>query len=146
MTLWGSRFAGKLDPAAWKLNASIGFDQRLALQDVRGSLAWARGLQKAGVLLLQEAELIRSGLQAIQAEFEGGIFAFQEGDEDIHTAVERRLGELIGPTAGKLHTGRSRNDQVSTDLRLWLLDHSRRWTRPWLDYSWLCWSAPKATW
>ena len=72
MTLWGSRFSGKLDPAAWKLNASIGFDQRLALQDVRGSLAWANGLQKAGVIAAEEGEQIRSGLQAIQAEFEGG--------------------------------------------------------------------------
>jgi argininosuccinate lyase len=123
MTLWGSRFSGKLDPAAWKLNASIDFDQRLALQDVRGSLAWANGLQKAGVIAAEEGEQIRSGLQAIRAEFEGGTFAFQEGDEDIHSAVERRLGELIGPAAGKLHTGRSRNDQVSTDLRLWVLDY-----------------------
>jgi len=123
MTLWGSRFAGKLDPAAWKLNSSIGFDQRLALQDVHGSLAWANGLQKAGVLASGEAEQIRSGLQAIQAEFEQGTFAFLEGDEDIHSAVERRLDELIGPTAGMLHTGRSRNDQVSTDLRLWMIDH-----------------------
>jgi argininosuccinate lyase len=90
---------------------------------VRGSLAWARALQKAGVISNDEEQQIHAGLQAIQVEFEQGTFAFQESDEDIHTAVERRLGELIGPAAGKLHTGRSRNDQVSTDLRLWLLDH-----------------------
>ncbi len=121
--LWGGRFSGKLDPAAWELNASIGFDRRLARQDVRGSLAWAGALEKAGVLEEKEAAEIRSGLLAVDAEFEKQAFIFQESDEDIHTAVERRLGELIGPLAGKLHTGRSRNDQVATDTRLWLLDH-----------------------
>jgi argininosuccinate lyase len=105
------------------LNASLGFDQRLAQQDVGGSIAWAQALEQAGVLTQAESEFITIGLQAIQSEFEEGIFQFQESDEDIHTAVERRLGELIGPVAGKLHTGRSRNDQVATDLRLWLLDH-----------------------
>ncbi len=123
MTLWGGRFSGKLDPAAWQLNTSIGFDRRLALQDVRLSLAWATALEKAHVLSLEEAAQIRSGLQAVLAEFESQGFVFQESDEDIHTAVERRLGELVGPLAGKLHTGRSRNDQVASDLRLWLLDH-----------------------
>ena len=121
--LWGGRFSGELDPAAWKLNASIGFDQRLALQDVRGSAAWARALAQAGVLSGEEAGLIQDGLMNISAEFQQGSFKFKDSDEDIHTAVERRLGEFIGPVAGKLHTGRSRNDQVATDLRLWLLDH-----------------------
>jgi argininosuccinate lyase len=111
-----------MDPAAWKLNASLPFDQRLALQDVRGSLAWAQALEQAGVLTRAESAQICTGLEAIQGEFESQEFAFQESDEDIHTAVERRLGELIGPVAGKLHTGRSRNDQVATDLRLWLLE------------------------
>jgi argininosuccinate lyase len=123
MKLWGGRFSSKMDPAAWALNASLSFDQRLALQDVRGSIAWAQALEQAGVLAPTESELITVGLQAIQSEFEEGIFQFQESDEDIHTAVERRLGEMIGAEAGKLHTGRSRNDQVATDLRLWLLDH-----------------------
>jgi argininosuccinate lyase len=122
MTLWGSRFSGKLDPAAWRVNTSLPFDQRLALQDVRGSLAWAQALEKAGVLTRDESTQICAGLDAIRREFESQGFAFQESDEDIHTAVERRLGELIGPAAGKLHTGRSRNDQVATDLRLWLLE------------------------
>ena len=126
MKLWGGRFTGKLDPAAWELNASIGFDRRLALQDVRGSLAWARALQRAGVLAQEERDQICSGLQAVYSELESHTFAFREGDEDIHTAVERRLSEIIGPLAGKLHTGRSRNDQVATDLRLWLLDHLGR--------------------
>jgi argininosuccinate lyase len=123
MTLWGGRFAGKIDPAAWELNTSIAFDRRLALQDVRGSQAWARALEKAGVLTAQECAQICEGLETIKEEFESSSFDFQESDEDIHTAVERRLGELIGPSAGKLHTGRSRNDQVATDTRLWLLEH-----------------------
>ncbi len=126
MKLWGGRFSGSLDPAAWELNASIGFDQRLAHQDVRGSLAWARALEKANVLSPAECTGLCHGLETILKEFEAGAFPFQESDEDIHTAVERRLGELIGPLAGKLHTGRSRNDQVATDLRLWLLDHFPR--------------------
>ncbi len=122
MTLWSGRFKGKLDPAAWALNASLPFDQRLALQDVRGSIAWACALMDAGVLSKVEAAMITTGLETIAGEFETGEFIFREDDEDIHTAVERRLGELIGAMAGKLHTGRSRNDQVATDFRLWLLD------------------------
>ena len=122
MTLWGGRFSGKLDPQAWALNASLGFDRRLALQDVRGSIAWVQALEKAGVLTEEQSEQICAVLETIRGEFEQQEFAYQESDEDIHTAVERRLGELIGPAAGKLHTGRSRNDQVATDLRLWLLE------------------------
>ena len=122
MTLWGGRFNGKPDPQAWALNASLGVDRRLAVQDVRGSLAWARALEKAGVLTEEERNQISGGLETIHGEFERQEFIFQASDEDIHTAVERRLGELIGLTAGKLHTGRSRNDQVTTDLRLWLLE------------------------
>jgi argininosuccinate lyase len=112
-----------MDPAAWELNASLGVDRRMAAQDVRGSLAWAGTLEKAGVLSPEESAQIRQGLQEVMKELESGDFVFQESDEDIHTAVERRLGELIGPAGGKLHTGRSRNDQVATDFRLWLLDH-----------------------
>ena len=123
MTLWGGRFTSKLDPAAWKLNASLGVDHRLAAQDVRGSQAWAHALEKAGMLAPEESAAIRQGLQAIGGELQSGTFTFQESDEDIHTAVERRLGELIGPLSGKLHTGRSRNDQVVTDFRLWLLEN-----------------------
>ena len=122
MTLWSGRFTGTLDPSAWALNTSLPFDQRLALQDVRGSVAWAGALQKADVLAHQEHEQIVLGLNLIAKEFTENRFSFVESDEDIHTAVERRLGELIGATAGKLHTGRSRNDQVATDFRLWMLD------------------------
>src|SRR4030042_1346592 len=110
MTLWGGRFSTRLDPAAWALNASLPVDKRLAEQDVRGSLAWAAALAQVGVLDATEAGQIRDGLQAIRTEFQQKTFAFQDGDEDIHSAVERRLGELIGALAGKLHHGRSRND------------------------------------
>lgn len=122
MTLWSGRFSGKLDEQAWALNTSLPFDKRLAAQDVRGSAAWAEALFRAGVLSAGENSAIRNGLEVIAEEFEQGSFEFQAGDEDIHSAVERRLGELIGPAAGKLHTGRSRNDQVATDFRLWTLD------------------------
>jgi len=122
MTLWSGRFTGTLDPSAWMLNTSLPFDQRLALQDVRGSVAWAGALHKADVLTHQEHEQIINGLNSITKEFTENKFDFAESDEDIHTAVERRLSELIGAAAGKLHTGRSRNDQVATDFRLWVLD------------------------
>jgi len=122
-SLWGGRFSGKLDQNAFGLNTSLPFDQRMAIQDVRGSVAWASALSRAGVLTQDESSRIISGLEAVEAEFESGTFAFVDSDEDIHTAVERRLGELIGSLAGKLHTGRSRNDQVATDFRLWMLDN-----------------------
>ncbi len=122
MTLWSGRFSGKLDGRAWALNASLPFDKRLAGQDVRGSIAWAEALFRAGVLSAGENSAIHNGLEVIAKEFEQGTFVFQPADEDVHTAVERRLGELIGPVAGKLRTGRSRNDQVATDFRLWMLD------------------------
>jgi len=121
MTLWGGRFRDSLQESAWQLNASIGFDQRLAEQDVRGSQAWANALCRGGLLTPEENAQIQAGLQTILAEFRQGMFQFQPRDEDIHTAVERRLAELIGETAGKLHTARSRNDQVATDFRLWVL-------------------------
>jgi len=121
-SLWGGRFGGKLDESAFALNTSLPFDKRLAKQDVKGSVAWADALAKAGVLTGDESARIISGLGAVGAEFESGSFAFTDSDEDIHTSVERRLGELIGPLAGKLHTGRSRNDQVATDFRLWMLE------------------------
>jgi argininosuccinate lyase len=122
MNLWGGRFSTKLNEAAFALNASLPFDKRLAMQDVKGSIAWADALARAGVLDDDESMSIISGLEAVGAEFASGSFSFADSDEDIHTAVERRLGELIGPLAGKLHTGRSRNDQVATDFRLWMLD------------------------
>jgi argininosuccinate lyase len=120
--LWGGRFSQSMHGLAWKLNESLSVDHRLALQDVRGSQAWVNALQAAGILTPDEAQRLHQGLAQIAEEFAQGRFVFQETDEDIHTAVERRLGELVGEVAGKLHTGRSRNDQVATDFRLWMLD------------------------
>jgi argininosuccinate lyase len=122
MKLWGGRFKEETDTLMWQFNASIGFDRRLCAADVRGSIAYAKALAVAGLIDDVERDALVEGLEAVGAEFKAETFAFQPGDEDIHTAVERRLGELIGPVAGKLHTGRSRNDQVTTDLRLYLLD------------------------
>src|SRR5690242_8624161 len=119
--LWGGTFSEAPDALAYRYNASLPVDQRMWAQDVRGSQAWVRALARANVISGAEAEDIHAGLKQVYAEFEAGRFAFTESDEDIHTAVERRLGELIGPVAGKLHTGRSRNDQVATDFRLWVL-------------------------
>jgi argininosuccinate lyase len=121
MTLWGGRFAQQPDKLAWCLNISLPVDQRLALEDVECSQAWAGAIMAAGVISADECAVIRAGLERIAGEFSHERFIFQETDEDIHTAIERRLGELIGPLAGKLHTGRSRNDQVATDFRAWLL-------------------------
>jgi len=120
-TLWGGRFAQQPDQLAFNLNASLSVDQRMALQDVDGSRAWADAIHKAGILSEEEHASIISGLDTVRKEFSSGSFVFQDSDEDIHTAVERRLTELIGESAGKLHTGRSRNDQVATDFRLWML-------------------------
>ena len=120
--LWGGRFAQKLDPLAWDFNSSLPVDKRMAIQDVDGSRAWADALQRAGILTDKEHASICLGLATIKVEFSSGRFSYAATDEDIHTAVERRLTELIGDVAGKLHTGRSRNDQVATDFRLWILD------------------------
>jgi len=121
MTLWGGRFSTKLNQQAWDLNSSLGVDQRLAIQDVDGSLAWADAIHQASILSDKEHASISVGLDTVRKEFSQGQFTFAPSDEDIHTAVERRLTELIGDIAGKLHTGRSRNDQVATDFRLWML-------------------------
>src|SRR5512137_1077267 len=94
MPLWGGRFSGKMDPQAWALNSSLSFDRRLAAQDVRGSQAWARAIAKAGVLSAEESDQICAGLESVGQELRSGSFVFQPEDEDIHTAVERRLGEL----------------------------------------------------
>ncbi len=119
--MWGGRFTGGIDAQMARFNDSFPFDRRMWAEDIRGSRAWARQLAAVGVISADEADALERGLQAVHAEFAAGTFAPQPGDEDIHTAVERRLGELAGPVAGKLHTGRSRNDQVATDLRLWTI-------------------------
>jgi argininosuccinate lyase len=116
---WGGRFATAPDERAEAYTASILFDNRLVLEDIRGSVAHVRMLGRQEIVSADEAAAIESGLWQIWAEAQQGDFAFSIADEDIHTAVERRLRELIGPVQGKLHTGRSRNDQVVTDVRLW---------------------------
>lgn len=122
MKLWGGRFEKPTDPRMEAFNASIGFDRRLWRADIRGSIAYARALERAGLLSPEERDRLVEGLQAVAQEMEAGTFPFLPTDEDIHTAVERRLRERIGEVADKLHTGRSRNDQVATDLRLFLMD------------------------
>ena len=119
--LWGGRFETDMDALMEKLNNSIGFDRRMYDADIRGSQAYARALVGVGILTEEEAEQIVAGLQEVLGEFVDERFEYAPSDEDIHTAVERRLGEIVGPIAGKLHTGRSRNDQVATDTRLHLL-------------------------
>ncbi len=122
MRMWGTVENAALDSAFERLNASLPFDRRLYPQDIRGSIAWAQALAQAGLLTPEECATIVAGLEAVKAELDAGAFVFQPTDEDIHTAIERRLTERIGPLAGKLHTGRSRNDQVATDLRLFLME------------------------
>jgi argininosuccinate lyase len=122
MPMWGGRFASATDELMKHFNDSIGFDQRMYAADIRASVAYAGALQQADLITAAEHDQLVSGLEQVRAEFDAGDFGILPGDEDIHTAVERRLGELVGPVAGKLHTGRSRNDQVATDLRLYLLD------------------------
>ncbi|NOX61320.1 MAG: argininosuccinate lyase [Chloroflexi bacterium] len=123
--LWGGRFADETDPFMARFNDSIHFDQRLWEADIRGSQAYAEALFDAGVITRGEMEQLLSGLDRVHEEWRSGQFEIKPGDEDIHTAIERRLTELIGPVAGKLHTGRSRNDQVATDLRLYLRETIR---------------------
>jgi len=130
--LWGGRFEGKLDARIDALNRSYDFDCRLAQQDIEGSMAWARALRRADVLKAKELRAVEKGLRTIAKEFSDGRFRAQPSDEDIHTAVERRLTELAGDVGKRLHTGRSRNDQVATDFLLWLkgaIDESREGIR-----------------
>lgn len=119
--LWGGRFTGETDPLMEKFNESLPMDRRMYAEDILGSKAYARALAKAGVLTTEEAAKIIDGLSMVDNEWGEARFDVKPGDEDIHTANERRLVELIGSVGGKLHTGRSRNDQVATDTRLWLI-------------------------
>jgi argininosuccinate lyase len=121
MKLWGGRFEGTPDELMERFNTSIGFDWRLWKADIQGSMAYAKALERAGLLTADERGQLTQGLEAVAREFEADELEIKPSDEDIHTAVERRLGELVGEVAGKLHTGRSRNDQVATDLRLYLM-------------------------
>ena len=126
--MWGGRFSKSIDDKFAYLNNSFRFDWRLYDADIRGSIAYAQALARANIITDTERDSLIDGLQRVKQEFDARTFeanpstALRVSDEDIHTAVERRLGELVGVVAGKLHTGRSRNDQVATDTRLFTLD------------------------
>jgi argininosuccinate lyase len=117
---WGGRFTESTDAFVEAFTASIGFDQRLYRHDIAGSIAHARMLAHVGIITAEESERITGGLQDILADIERGDFAWSVSLEDIHMNIEARLIDRIGETGKKLHTGRSRNDQVATDLRLYL--------------------------
>jgi argininosuccinate lyase len=119
VTLWAGRLEGGPAAELWAFTASLDVDRRMAGDDVAGSRAHVRGLARAGLLSEEEAGALLGALDAVGEELAAGTFAFAATDEDVHTAVERRVTELAGPVGGRLHTGRSRNDQVATDLRLW---------------------------
>ena len=121
-TMWGGRFGQKPDPLMEEINASIDIDRKLYRQDIAASKAHAAMLAKSGIITAQDAKKIAHGLDTILSEIEAGKFKFRRALEDIHMNVESRLDELIGPAAGRLHTARSRNDQVATDFRLWVRD------------------------
>ncbi len=120
--MWGGRFAVGPAEIMEEINASIDFDRKLAAQDIAGSLAHIAMLAKQGVVDAADAEAIAKGLAEVKGEIEAGTFAFSRALEDIHMNVESRLAEIVGPAAGRLHTARSRNDQVAVDFRLWVRD------------------------
>jgi argininosuccinate lyase len=126
--MWGGRFSGKPAELMQAINVSIGFDRRLADQDLAGSRAHAGMLLKQGVISSEDAAAILGGLDTIAGEIAAGTFPFRDEFEDIHMNVEARLRELIGPAAGRLHTARSRNDQVALDFRMWVRDACDRTT------------------
>jgi len=123
---WGGRFSEPTDRGVEAFTASIQYDRRLYRQDIEGSVAHARALAKQGIITKAEADAIRKGLGEIRADIEKGVFVFHPDDEDIHMAVEKALTERIGETGGKLHTGRSRNDQIALDIRLYLREEIGR--------------------
>ena len=118
--MWGGRFAAGPSAVMQEINASIDVDKRLYREDIAGSLAHAAMLAERGIISKEDGATIASGLEAIRAEIETGNFKFDAALEDIHTNIEVRLKALIGDAAGRLHTARSRNDQVATDFRLWV--------------------------
>ena len=116
---WGGRFAEDTHDLAVRFSESVSFDSTLAMEDIEGSMAHARMLAKIGVLEPGECDRIIEGLESIKAEIESGNFDWEISKEDVHMNIESRLTRDIGDAGGKLHTGRSRNDQVATDMRLW---------------------------
>ncbi|RUM97726.1 argininosuccinate lyase [Pseudaminobacter arsenicus] len=124
--MWGGRFASGPAAIMEAINASIGFDKKLYAQDIRGSIAHSEMLAETGIIEEKDQEKIAHGLNTILREIESGAFEFSARLEDIHMNIEARLAELIGPAAGRLHTARSRNDQVAVDFRLWVKDEMLR--------------------
>jgi len=118
--MWGGRFSASPDALMEAINESISVDQRLAVEDIEGSLVHSDMLAARRIITAKDRDAIHKGLKAVRAEIEEGGFAFSRALEDIHMNVEARLAELIGPPAGRLHTARSRNDQVALDVRLWV--------------------------
>ena len=121
-TLWGGRFEGGVSENMEKINASIDFDKILYRQDIRGSIEHCKMLVSCNIISKEDGDAIQSGLKQIEKEIESGTFSFSAALEDIHMNVEARLTEIIGPAAGRLHTARSRNDQVATDFKIWVRD------------------------
>ena len=120
--MWGGRFAAGPAEIMEEINASIDFDRKLAVQDIAGSQAHVAMLARQGIVEAADAEAIAKGLAEVKGEIEAGTFVFSRALEDIHMNVESRLAEIVGPPAGRLHTARSRNDQVAVDFRLWVRD------------------------
>src|SRR5690606_36247569 len=118
--MWGGRFASGPAAVMQAINASISFDKKLYAEDIRGSIAHSEMLAEQGIITKADQKKIARGLKTILAEIEAEKFEFSEKLEDIHMNIEARLAELIGPAAGRLHTARSRNDQVAVDFRLWV--------------------------
>ena len=131
--MWGGRFSSAPDAIMEEINASIGFDYRFASQDIKGSLAHVSMLAETGIVSKETAKSIAQGLTQILGEIEAGTFTFSRALEDIHMNVESRLAEIVGPEAGRLHTARSRNDQVALDFRLWIRDTIDQLDRQILD-------------
>ncbi len=123
-TLWGGRFEGETDALVWAFNQSLPVDRRLWRQDIRGSIAHAKMLARQAIITPEEGEALVRGLEALRADLEAGAAVLPGDAEDVHSAVEGMLRERVGAVAGKLHTARSRNDQVATDVRLWLKDET----------------------
>ncbi len=124
--MWSGRFRAETHPLVERFTGSLGVDHRLAESDIQGSVAHCRALGRAGILSKREMAALLHGLGKVHGEFKSGRFVVRREDEDIHMAIERRLTELVGSAGGKLHTGRSRNDQVALDVRLYLRDELRR--------------------
>ena len=122
--MWGGRFQEENDALVQEFNASINIDKVMALQDIQGSIAHATMLTERDILTDEEAQQIIDGLKAIRSDIQAGVFEWQVELEDVHMNIERALTERVGAVGGKLHTARSRNDQVATDFRLWLREQT----------------------